>query len=151
MSDLRALAEQYVRLSSEIEGVRQAMLASLTNGAGENRPFVSPSRETGESGEAGCGGGGGGEDPGADPGAADADVGDRAGDGGGGVDDDPAAEKAQGAGPDRGRRRGRLARRLSAAETADLIAPGPRPYAAWIVPLTSERVSSVVMAIARYG
>lgn len=47
MSDLRTLAEQYVRLSSEIEGVRQAMLASLTNGAGENRPFISPSRETG--------------------------------------------------------------------------------------------------------
>ncbi len=49
MSDLRALAEQYVRLSSEIEGVRQAMLASLTNGAGESRPFIPPSRETGGS------------------------------------------------------------------------------------------------------
>ena len=131
MSDLRALAEQYVRLSSEIEGGAPGHAGVIDQRGGREPPFHLALPGNGRrSGEAGCGGGGGGEDPGADPGAADADVGDRAGDGGGGVDDDPAeAKKAR---RERGRDHGAAARtagasRLSAAETADLIAPGPRP------------------------
>jgi hypothetical protein len=38
MSDLRTLAEKFVRLSTEIEETRTAMLACLTNGA-DPRPF----------------------------------------------------------------------------------------------------------------
>ena len=34
--DLRALAERYVTLTGEVEAVRRAMLACLTNGAGEH-------------------------------------------------------------------------------------------------------------------
>jgi hypothetical protein len=34
--DLRALAEEYVALQDKVEGVRRAMLACLTNGAGPN-------------------------------------------------------------------------------------------------------------------
>jgi hypothetical protein len=48
--DLRALAERYVTLTGEVEAVRRAMLACLTNGAGEHpaRP-THPARSAGGS------------------------------------------------------------------------------------------------------
>ena len=39
MDDLRTLAEQYVALTGQIEAVRRAMLACLSNGAAAPRPF----------------------------------------------------------------------------------------------------------------
>jgi hypothetical protein len=39
MSDLLGLAEKLVKLSTELEAVRAAMLTALTDGAGEPRPF----------------------------------------------------------------------------------------------------------------
>jgi Transposase, Mutator family len=41
MEDLRTLAETYVALTGQIEEVRRAMLACLTNGAGD-APYASP-------------------------------------------------------------------------------------------------------------
>jgi hypothetical protein len=45
--DLRVLAEKYVALTGEIEDVRRAMLACLTNGGGEppKIPFSRPARQ----------------------------------------------------------------------------------------------------------
>ena len=40
--DLRVLAEKYVALTGEIEDVRRAMLACLTNGGGELPRSLSP-------------------------------------------------------------------------------------------------------------
>ena len=42
--DLRVLAEKYVALTGEIEDVRRAMLACLTNGGGEPPSSLSPAR-----------------------------------------------------------------------------------------------------------
>jgi hypothetical protein len=49
--DLRVLAEKYVTLTGEIEDVRRAMLACLTNGAGDtpDAPFAQPARSPGGS------------------------------------------------------------------------------------------------------
>ena len=45
MGDLRSLAEQFIKLTEEIEAVRSAMLQTLTNGAaGEPRPFSPAAR-----------------------------------------------------------------------------------------------------------
>jgi hypothetical protein len=51
MGDLRALAETYVALSGQIEDVRRAMLACLTNGAEPNP--MRPARASGGSRPAG--------------------------------------------------------------------------------------------------
>jgi hypothetical protein len=45
MSDLRSLAETYVRLETELEDTRRAMLAALTNGSAPGNP--TPARRRG--------------------------------------------------------------------------------------------------------
>jgi DNA-binding NtrC family response regulator len=52
VGDLRALAERYVTLTGEVEDVRRAMLACLTNGAGES-PVVRPTSARSKPGEKG--------------------------------------------------------------------------------------------------
>jgi hypothetical protein len=50
MSDLLILASKYVALTGEIEDVRRAMLACLTNGAGANPVPPTPAKRPGAKG-----------------------------------------------------------------------------------------------------
>ena len=134
MTDLLALAERFVALSAEIEDVRRAMLARLTNGAGETSegPFRPSPVKAGREGAAAPPGGEGGRGGGPDCRSAPEpprsfDPRGRDGDGGFGDDHDGSAQADEGAGRSRGRRRRRLdgPARMTPEERAELLAPGP--------------------------